>query len=47
MSFDDVREELRDSDENQRIASEDSHADNQGGPSARGSLSVLYVQHYC
>lgn len=31
-TFDQVREEFQNSDENQRIRSEDTHADNQGGP---------------
>jgi len=37
MSFDDVRKELQDTDENQRIYSEDSHVDNQGGPVPEGA----------
>lgn len=37
MSFDDVRKELQETDENRRIASEDDHADNKGGPVPEGA----------
>lgn len=36
-SFDSVRYRYRDSDENRRISSEDTHADNQGGPVPEGA----------
>jgi hypothetical protein len=40
MYFDDVRRELQDNDENQRIASEDCHADSQGGPVPQGAWQL-------
>lgn len=37
MSFDDVREQFQDSDENKRINAEDNHADNHGGAVPHGA----------
>jgi len=37
MTFHDVRRELQDTEENMRIYSEDTHADNQGGPVPEGA----------